>query len=95
MKPTAGISGKREELVGQSFIPIPDEARQDALEHVHSLCEKPRIQPYEHPVLGANGKIHWQQWVDQVILDDNGRILELQAVGADITDASRPRRRCA
>jgi PAS domain S-box-containing protein len=77
----------REELIGQSFLSlIPDEARQDALEHVHSLCEKPRIQPYEHPVLGANGKIRWQQWVDQVTLHDNGRMLELQAVGRDITE---------
>jgi PAS domain S-box-containing protein len=77
----------REELIGQSFLSlIPDEARQAALEHVHSLCEKPRIQPYEHPILGANGTIRWQQWVDHVILDDNGRIRELQAVGRDITE---------
>jgi PAS domain S-box-containing protein len=77
----------REELIGQSFLSlIPDEARQAALEHVHSLCEKPRMQPYEHPVLGTNGKIRWQQWVDHVILDGNGRISELQAVGRDITE---------
>jgi PAS domain S-box-containing protein len=77
----------REELIGQSFLSlIPDEARQAALEHVYSLCEKPRIQPYEHQVLDANGKVRWQQWVDHVILDDNGCILELQAVGRDITE---------
>jgi PAS domain S-box-containing protein len=77
----------REELIGQSFLSlISDEARQEALEHVQSLCKNPRIQPYEHPVLGANGEIRWQQWVDHVTLDDNGRILELQAVGRDITE---------
>jgi PAS domain S-box-containing protein len=77
----------RAELIGQSFLSlIPDEACQAALEHVHSLCEKPRLQPYEHPVLGANGEIHWQQWVDHVIVDDTGRIIELQAVGRDITE---------
>ncbi len=76
----------REELIGQSFLSlIPDEARQAAQEHVHSLCETPRVQPYEHPVLGANGEIRWQQWADHVILDDNGRTIELQAVGRDIT----------
>jgi PAS domain S-box-containing protein len=77
----------REELIGQSFLSlIPDEARQAALEHVQSLCESPRIRPYEHPVLGASGEMRWQQWVDRVILDGNGRTLELQAVGRDITE---------
>lgn len=77
----------REELIGTSFLSlIPDEARQAALAHVQSLCEYPRIEPYEHPIMAANGKIRWQQWVDHLILDDNGRILELQAVGRDITE---------
>jgi PAS domain S-box-containing protein len=77
----------RAELIGQSFLSlIPAEARQAALEHVRSLCEKPRLEPYEHPVLGADGKIRWQQWVDHVIVDDTSRIIELQAVGRDITE---------
>ena len=76
----------REELIGKSFLPlIPDEARQAALAHVQSLCEHRRIERYEHPVNGAHGEIRWQQWVDHLILDDSGRILELQAVGRDIT----------
>jgi PAS domain S-box-containing protein len=76
----------REELIGQSFLSlIPDEARQAALAHVQLLCEHRRIERYEHPVNGAYGEIRWQQWVDHPILDDNGRILELQAVGRDIT----------
>jgi PAS domain S-box-containing protein len=78
---------RREELIGTSFLSlIPDEARQAALEHVQSLCENPRLEPYEHPVIGADGEIRWQQWVDRQILDDHGRILELQAVGRDITE---------
>jgi PAS domain S-box-containing protein len=77
----------REALIGTSFLLlIPDEARQAALAHVQSLCDHPRIEPYEHPVIGANGEIRWQQWVDRQILDDHGRILELQAVGRDITE---------
>jgi PAS domain S-box-containing protein len=76
-----------EELIGTSFLAlVPDAARQAAREHVQSLCEQPRIKHYEHPVIGASGGIRWQQWVDYVILDDNGRILELQAVGRDITE---------
>jgi PAS domain S-box-containing protein len=83
-----GYFGKsREELIGTTFLSlIPEAARHTAWEHVHSLCEHPRIERYEHPVIGANGQVRWQQWVDHVILDDLGRILELQAVGRDITE---------
>ncbi len=28
----------------------------------------------------------WQQWVDSVVLDDQGKVKELQAVGWDITE---------
>jgi PAS domain S-box-containing protein len=77
----------REALIGTSFLLlIPDEARQAALAHVQALCKHPRIEPSEHPVIAANGEIRWQHWVDRVILDDHGRILELQAVGRDITE---------
>jgi PAS domain S-box-containing protein len=77
----------REELVGTSFLLlIPEEARQAAAEHVQSLCDHPRIERYEHPVIGPQEGLRWQQWVDRVILDNHGRILELQAVGRDITE---------
>jgi PAS domain S-box-containing protein len=77
----------REELIGTSFLSlIPEKARQTAWEHVQSLCNHPRIERYEHPIIAANGEIRWQQWVDHLILDDHGRILELQAVGRDITE---------
>jgi PAS domain S-box-containing protein len=80
----------REELIGTSFLLlIPDEARQAALEHLQSLCEHPRIEPYEHPVIGANGEIRWQQWVVRQILDDHGRILEANGAYLRVTGFNR------
>src|SRR5690606_24020103 len=80
----------REELIGTSFLwLISEEVRRAAAAHVQSLCEHPRIERYEHLVIGAHGELRWQQWVDRVILDDHGRVLELQAVGRDITERKR------
>jgi hypothetical protein len=39
----------------------------------------------EQRVINADGEIRWQQWTNQVLFDDQGRILEHQAVGRDIT----------
>ena len=78
------------ELIGQSFLKLlPEEARDAARDHVRSLCENPRVEHDEHPVVACDGERRWQQWVYHVILDGMGRIVELQAVGRDITDRKR------
>jgi len=78
------------ELVGTKFLSlIPDPARQAAWAHVQSLMANPRMEPDEHQVIGANGEIRWQQWVDRALRDDNGKIVEFQAVGRDITQRKR------
>jgi PAS domain S-box-containing protein len=78
---------KRGDLIGRSFLDLlPENARNAAKNHVQSLCERPREIYYEHPVIGRSGEIRWQQWVDRVVLDPDGHIVELQAVGRDITE---------
>jgi PAS domain S-box-containing protein len=41
-------------------------------------------------VIRADGTIGWQQWVDYAIRDGDGIILEMQAIGRDITERKRP-----
>jgi PAS domain S-box-containing protein len=78
---------KREELIGIKFLSlIPEEYREAANRHVHSLIENPRIERHEHPVLTPDGTRGWQQWVDSVVIDEHGNVKELQAVGWDITE---------
>jgi PAS domain S-box-containing protein len=47
------------------------------------------IDAHEHPVLLADGTIGWQHWINHPILDEQGRLIELQGVGRDITDRKR------
>jgi PAS domain S-box-containing protein len=77
----------RDELIGTKFLLlIPEEFRDAAKQHVDSLIKNPRIERHEHPVVTSDGRLAWQQWVDSVVLDDQGNVKELQAVGWDITE---------
>ena len=35
------------------------------------------------------GTVHWYQWTDRAFLDDEGKVVEFQSVGRDITDRRR------
>ncbi|HEY6403648.1 MAG TPA: PAS domain S-box protein [Blastocatellia bacterium] len=79
-----------EELIGAKFLDsIPEPAREVTRKYVESLVENPRVEIYEHEVLLPDGGIGWQQWVDHAIRDANGKIVEFQAVGRDITERKR------
>ena len=81
---------RREELIGRPFLElIPEPARDATLDHVHSLVKNPRVVSYEHEVLLPDGSIGWQLWVNHVILATDGRVMELQGIGRDITDRKR------
>ncbi|MGE5276593.1 MAG: MASE1 domain-containing protein [Acidobacteriota bacterium] len=80
----------RGELIGRRFLDlIPEAAREAARQHVLSLVANPRVVTDEHEALRADGSIGWQQWVDYAIRGRDGRILEFQAVGRDVTDRKR------
>ena len=77
----------REQLVGRPFIDlIPPEAHPLALRHVQILLSEPAgTTVVEHQVVAADGSVRWQEWVDRRILDADGRVVELQGIGRDVT----------
>ena len=77
----------RAELIGSKFIDlIPEHARQYTLLHVQSLIKSPRMEGTEHEVILPDGSLSWQQWINHVITNGNGRVKELQGIGRDITE---------
>ncbi|MEQ8504768.1 MAG: PAS domain S-box protein [Rhodospirillales bacterium] len=38
-----------------------------------------------HRVAGPNGKVSWQQWTERAVFDGDGRMVEIQGVGRDVT----------
>ena len=81
---------KQEELIGHTFMPfIPDEDRVKVKNHLDSLSPENPVVTYEHRVIIPNGDIRWHQWTNRMVLDEQGRLIEFQSVGRDITEPKR------
>jgi PAS domain S-box-containing protein len=80
----------REELIGVKFLElIPEPTREITRAHIESLVENPRVEINEHEALLPDGGIGWQQWIDHAIFDASGKVVELQAIGRDITERKK------
>lgn len=82
------FSQERSEVIGRSFMPlIAEEDQEFVAQRISSLSQAQPIVTYEHRVILPSGEIRWQQWTDRaVIFDEQGNIIEYQAVGRDITE---------
>lgn len=81
----------REELIGSRFwhhVPS-EEIRQTLRDHIASLSLQNPVANIEHEVLTAEGEVRWQQWTDLAIFDNHGNIVDIQAVGRDITERKK------
>ena len=77
-----------EQLIGTRFVEtIPPDARPAVLTRLADL--RSGVDSNEHSVVLPDGTIGWQSWTYRAILDEHGILLELQAVGRDITDQKR------
>ena len=82
----------RERLIGTKFLEvIPESARAAVLDHIEMLVSYPSIgaTEHEHEVIKPDGSIGWQHWIDRVLLDSDGRVVEVQAIGRDVTERKR------
>jgi PAS domain S-box-containing protein len=79
-----------EELLGRSFwMFIPAENHPGIKMFLNSITIDSPVATIEHEVVGPEGEVRWQQWTDRALFDDDGRIVEYQAVGRDVTDSKR------
>ena len=84
----------REELIGRTFTPLVHE---DDLAHTMAAIDELKQPP--HPrvtivqrAMTKNGW-RWLSWEDDAILDEAGNLLEIQAVGRDITELKQAQQR--
>ncbi len=79
------VGEPREKLLGQSvFSRLPEE---DA-EKYRSILASNKTMPQlaERRAVTANNEMRWVHWIDTPILDETGKVVEIQSVGRDITD---------
>ncbi len=78
---------KHEELIGTSFMGhIPVEDRVYYEEQLFRLSKEEPTRTVEHRVFTPDGEIRWQQWTDRATFDGEGRLVECQSVGRDVTE---------
>jgi PAS domain S-box-containing protein len=76
----------REELVGTKFIElVPINAQPAIREQLGRILASPHPLVFEHEVLSPGGERCFQQWVDVQIRDECGTVVEIQAIGHDVT----------
>lgn len=79
----------RQEIIGTRYQPIIFEAdREQVAQLVNSInLENPTV-TIENRVVVA-GEVRWTQWSNRALFDQQGRLVEIQAVGRDISDRKR------
>lgn len=80
----------RQTCIGRQHpIVVPKE---DALRIREELAKVTRENPVviiDNRIIMPSGEIRWQRWSDRAIFDTDGRIIEFQSVGRDITESKR------
>ena len=77
----------REQWVGRSFLSSVAAAdRIRVHDEIRNLSRESPVATVEHRVEGPGGGIRWQLWTHRMILDPQGRHIEFQSVGRDITE---------
>lgn len=81
------FSVRREDIVGKSYNPVIYEAdREKVAQLVQTLNRDNPMVIIENRVINHRGEIRWTQWINRLFFDAQGNVIELQAVGRDITD---------
>jgi PAS domain S-box-containing protein len=78
------------DLIGMKWLEfIPEATRGEVARAYAELAEAPRKLTYEHEVRLKDGSVHWFLWADIPLFDAEGRCVEFQSVGRDITERKR------
>jgi PAS domain S-box-containing protein len=80
-----------QELLGKQYLELlPDHKSQELMRSAtQSLLNNLRPETTEHSMVSSTGEERWYRWTDQPILDQEGRLIELQSFGIDITESKR------
>ena len=77
----------REELVGRRFLlMIPEDEQPRLLSHLASLSPSRPWAAIDHRVVVPGGHTRWLQWANRATFGRDGRALEIQGTGRDITE---------
>ena len=83
----------REELLSGSFFPLVHHGDRDSVQaSLEALFSPPYSTDHEERALTVDGW-RWFHWSDRALLDENGEVVEIVAVGRDVTERKRQEER--
>ncbi|HEY5502118.1 MAG TPA: PAS domain S-box protein [Candidatus Anoxymicrobiaceae bacterium] len=65
---------------------IPEDERERVNADLATMSADNPVVIIEHKVINGDGEIRWTRWINHGIYDGDGNLVEVQAVGRDITD---------
>ncbi len=76
------------EALSSGFMPLVLEEDRIAVEEKISrlLSGESQSETDIHRVIKPDGSVGWQEWTDYAIYDDQGKLIEFQSIGRDITE---------
>lgn len=81
------FSVQSQEILGTNFLPHIHRDDLPLIENqFKNLTPKQPKKTVAHRVILADGSIRWQQWSGRALFNDQGKVLEYQSVGRDITE---------
>ena len=81
---------RREDLLGRSYYPFMHPDDRDAfIRKIEALDRKNPSMVAEARVVLPDGRVTWHRWTHHAIFDGQGRIVEYQSTGRDVTELKR------
>jgi diguanylate cyclase (GGDEF)-like protein/PAS domain S-box-containing protein len=78
------------DLIGSPLIDLyPPAARAEELKRLAGFGPGAELQTYDNWELAADGSRRWYRWTDRAFVDGDGRVVEFQSVGHDVTREQR------
>ena len=83
-----------DQLIGTSFFPlIPEQDRERVREKYASFRPENPVLTEQHWAIAPGGELRWHEWIDRAFFDENGTLVEIQAVGRDLTEQHEAQQR--
>lgn len=76
-----------DQLIGQKFLnQVPEIYHKYLARQIAAVLEKPQTVYTEFQSIAADGRPAWHRWSDTPIVGQDGKVVEFQSVGMDITE---------
>ncbi len=83
-------NASQHELVGGNFLSaIVEEDRELLKRKLAGVSVKSPVVTLEHRVVMPDGRIAWEHWTHRALFNPDGKLIEYQSVGSDITERRR------